>query len=364
MQDRPLKVFFNASALPPRPAGAGVYTLQLGRALAAREDIELLFAAPGPNGFEQEIRTPSGHAARTRWEQFSLAALVRDSGCDVYHGPHMWTPRLRVPSVATVHDLTFFRLPGRYTRRHRWYYRYLASTAKRAGRVIVPSAAVAGDVVRYLGYPPEKIRVIAEAPRAGLAAESEAEIERFRTAHELSGPYLLCLGTAEPGKRAVDAIRAMPRVLGSAPGTVLCLAGNPGPLSGALEREVARLGLQANVRFLGYIEDGDLPALLTGAAALVFPSLYEGFGLPPLEAMACGTPVISSDAPAMREVLGDAAAFVPLRDPEAIAREATKLLGSKDLRAELSAAGLEFVRRYSWGRAAAETADVYRELAR
>ncbi len=221
---------------------------------------------------------------------------------------------------------------------------------------------MASDVVRYLGYPPEKIRVVAEAPRTGLAPAPEAEVGALRVRLGIDGPYLLCLGTAEPGKRAVDVIRAMPAVVDSVPGTSLVLAGNPGRLSGALEREVARLGLQATVRFTGYVEEADLPSLLTGATALVFPSLYEGFGLPPLEAMACGTPVIASAVPAMSEVLSGKAIFVPPRAPGAIASEAIGLLLDAPRRAELSARALEFASRFSWERAARETIDVYREL--
>jgi glycosyltransferase involved in cell wall biosynthesis len=154
----------------------------------------------------------------------------------------------------------------------------------------------------------------------------------------------------------------MPAILEAVPGTMLALAGNPGRLSAALEREGAALGLRDQVRFLGYVPDDDLPALLSGASALVFPSLYEGFGLPPLEAMACGTPVITASAPAMTELLGGAAEFVPLRDPAAIAEAAIRFLTEPSFRADRSAAGLELANRFSWKRAAAETAEVYREI--
>jgi glycosyltransferase involved in cell wall biosynthesis len=355
-----LKVFYNASALPDRPAGAGVYTIQLARALAGSSEVELLTAVNPVHDLGVppaiSLRNP-----RPSWEIFQLSAALRSAAPDVYHGPHFFVPRTSVPSVATVHDLTFYRLPRRYDFAHRHYYRYLARTARRACRVIVPSPAVASDAVRYLGLEPAAIRVVPEAPRAGFEPASALEVEQLCARLGLESPYLLCLGTAEPGKRAIDAIRAMPAIRQRVPEAMLALAGNPGRLTAALHAEVARLGLADAVHFLGYVPDAELPALLTGATALVFPSLFEGFGLPPLEALACGTPVVASDAPAMSQFLGPGVRFVPTRDPAAIARQVAALLTDPALRADLSAAGLEFAARFSWQHTAELTVEVYRE---
>jgi len=365
MQSGPLRVFYNASALPERPAGAGVYTIELGRALAARDDLSLTVAAPRNILFGEHLQSPSGgRIARIARELRRMSGDIQRAEADVYHGPHFFTPRVSVPTVATIHDLTFYRMPKRYSRQHLAYYRYLAGTTNRANYVIVPSATVASDVVRFLGRRPESIRVIAEAPRAGYAPATQAAVSAVRERYQLPARYLLSLGTAEPGKRAVDAVRAMPAILERHPDVVLVLAGNAGRLSEPLAREAERLGVASAVRTTGYVPDEDLAALLTGAAALLFPSIYEGFGLPPLEAMACGTPVIASDAPAMSEVLAGTAILVPLRDPAALAREASKLLDSTGLSAELSARSLEHARGFSWAKAAAETVDVYREAVR
>lgn len=361
MSRRPLRILYNASAVPVQRAGAGVYALELGAALAARPSLKLSVLSPRDAGFGDHVRTPAKRVARLLWEEARLASAPELRDADIYHGTHFFTPRSKTTAVATVHDLTFFRIPRRYSRARRTHYRRLARTATRAARLIVPSAAVAADCVRFLGYPPENVRVIAEAPRAGLEPASASEVAAFRREYGIEGPYLACLGTAEPGKRAVDAIRAMPAILERRPGTTLVLVGNPGPLSGALEREVARLSLPGAVRFLGYLPDRALPAFLTGAMALIFPSLYEGFGLPPLEALACGTPVIATDAPAMSEILAGGTLFVPMRDPAAIAGAALSLFEG-DRRETLAFAGAEFVRRFTWARAAAETEAVYREL--
>jgi len=364
MHARPLRVFLNASSLPERPAGAGVYVLELAAALAAHPGVEVVVATRAPLSGTEHVAVPGGGAARHfGWELLRLGEAVERSGADVYHGTHFYTPRrLPVPRVATIHDLTFFRLARRYGFAHREYYRAIARSARWAQRVIVPSRAVATDVVRYLGLAPERIRVIPEAPRRGLGPASEDEVTALRVRLGLPGPYLLCLGTAEAGKRAVDAIRALPYLRERHPEVVVALAGNPGRLSGALDAEVARLGIADAVRFLGYVADGDLAALFTGAEALVFPSLFEGFGLPPIEAMACGTPVIAADAPAMDEVLAPAAVFVPLRDPAAIARAAYGLMDDPGWRAEVSRRSLELAGQYSWKRVAEETVAVYREL--
>jgi glycosyltransferase involved in cell wall biosynthesis len=366
MHAPPIRVFLNASSLPERPAGAGVYTLELVAALAAHPAVEVEVASPRPLGGGGHVAVPAvGPVRRFAWELRGLGEAVGRADADVYHGTHFYTPRtLPIPRVATIHDLTFFRLPKRYGFAHREYYRGIARTAQWAERIIVPSRAVATDAVRYLGLAPQRIRVIPEAPRAGLRPAPIDETAALRKRLELEHPYLLCLGTAEPGKRAVDAIRALPLVRERHPGVVLALAGNPGRLSKALAAEAARLGVADAVKFLGYVPDDDLAALFTGAEALVFPSLFEGFGLPPIEAMACGTPVIAAQTPAMDEVLAGAAIFVPLRDPGAIASAASNLMADPSRCADVSQMSLRLAATYSWKRVAEETVAVYRELAR
>lgn len=362
----PIRVFLNASSLPERPAGAGVYALELAAALAEHEGVEVTVAAPRPIAGAEHVAAPAGGPARGfAWELRGLGEAVERADANVYHGTHFYTPRrLSIPRVATIHDLTFFRLPKRYGFAHRQYYRAIARTVRWAERVIVPSRAVATDAVRYLGLAPQRIRVIPEAPRAGLRRAPADEVAALRGRLGLEERYLLCLGTAEPGKRAVDAIRALPLVRERHPGVALALAGNPGRLSNALAAEAERLGVAGAVKFLGYVPDDDLAALFTGTEALVFPSLFEGFGLPPIEAMACGTPVIATQAPAMDEVLAGAALFVPLRDPAAIARAACELLDSPVRRAEASEMSARLAAAYSWKRVAEETVAVYRELVR
>jgi glycosyltransferase involved in cell wall biosynthesis len=338
--------------------------VELAAALAARPSLEIISFAPRPlPGGDHAPIPPGPHWRRFAWQLSSLGESVADARADLLHGLHLYTPRrLPVPTVTTIHDLTFFRIPRRYPFARRWYYRLIAHTARFADRVIVPSSAVASDAIRYLRIRTERLSVIPEAPRAGLAAADPARVAALREKYGLPGPYFLCLGTAEPGKRAVDAIRALPAIRERHPGVTLALAGHPGPILEPLRREAHRLGVDGAVHFLGYVPDADLPALLTGAVALLFPSLFEGFGLPPLEAMACGTPVIATDAPAMSEVIAGAARLVPLRSPAAIAAEASRLLADPAWRAELAQRSLQHAATFSWARAAELTEAVYREV--
>ncbi|MEX2080868.1 MAG: glycosyltransferase family 1 protein, partial [Dehalococcoidia bacterium] len=309
----PLRVLYNASAVPRRPAGAGVYTVELARALAAREDIDLTVASPwkGMPG-DHQLRSPRGPAAvRTAWEFGRLPRLGAHLDSELYHGPHFTVPLgLGIPSVATVHDLTFMRLGRRYSLPHRAYYRMIAESARRATRIIVPSRAVATDMAERLTYPAANIHVVAEAARPSFApVERSAARKLVAERYGLEQDYFLMVGTLEAGKRMVDAVRAISLLPeGQARKPQLVLAGL-GPLRAGLEREARRLKVADRVLFPGYVPTRDLPAMLSGSIALLFLSLWEGFGLPPVEAMACGTPVICTVVPALNDLHQGVAIF-------------------------------------------------------
>lgn len=364
-----VKVLFNAVSVPPRPAGAGRYAVELARALAATSEVRLEVVGPPwlrAFGLDVSVEAPAtGAVARVAWELSVLPWRVRKLEYDLYHGTHFTVPSgLGRPTVATVHDLTFYLLPRRYDPPHRWYYRALAHSAARASRIIVPSSSVASEFGRRFPLARSRVRVVPEAPAPSFRPASEGEVAATLAKHGIERPYFLCVGTGEPNKRAVDALRALALLRERGKSCQLVLAGNPGRLTAALAREAARLGVEERVRFCGYVSDEDLRCLYTGAVALIFPSLIEGFGLPPLEAMACGTPVIATDAPAMNEVLRGAATFVPRRNPGAIAEACARLLGDLAQREEAAARALEHAARFTWTRTAAETLAVYHEVVR
>ncbi|OGO50734.1 MAG: hypothetical protein A2148_01680 [Chloroflexi bacterium RBG_16_68_14] len=219
-------------------------------------------------------------------------------------------------------------------------------------------------MIGRLGVPEEQVVAIPEA--AGpqfVPVEDEEALGRVRRKYRLPGRYLLSVGSLEPGKNRAGLVRAYAQLRSEGVDCPLVVAGQP---AWRFEDELAlvrQLGLDEQVRFLGYVPDDDLPALYSGAELLAFPSLYEGFGLPVLEAMACGTPVVTANVSATAEVAADAAMLVDPRDVAALAQAMGLLLSDETLRAELRARGLERAKQFSWQRTARETLCVYQQVA-
>ncbi len=272
-------------------------------------------------------------------------------------------------SVVTVHDLGYLRFPEAHPPFERWYLDWSTRfNGRAAARVLALSETTRDDLVRHYGVPPEKVRVVYPGLRDGMApVEDEGRIRDVLARYGVRQPYFLYVGTLKPRKNLLRLVRAYARFAAEEHGDgarpLLVLAGKPGWQHEALVREVERLGLAGTVVFPGYVEDADLPALYTGALAFVFPSLYEGFGLPLVEAMACGTPVVASRTSACGEVAGDAALLVDPLSEEEIAGALAQVARDADLRAALAARGRERARAFSWERAAREVLDVLTSLA-
>jgi glycosyltransferase involved in cell wall biosynthesis len=264
-----------------------------------------------------------------------------------------------------VHDVTFLLLPGRYPATRRLYMQGVTRAAVRvADAIITPSQAVRADVIERLGVSAERVVAIPEAAAPHFRpVEDEAALTTVRTKYGLPERYLLSVGSLEPGKNRARLIAAYARLRAEGAAEPIVIAGQPAwRYQGDLDL-AGRLGLRDSVRFLGYAPDEDLPALYSGASAFVFPSLYEGFGLPVLEAMACGTPVITSNVSATAEVAGDAALLVDPRDVAALTEAIARVLVDAGLRAGLRARGLERAAQFSWARTARETLLIYETVA-
>ncbi len=294
-----------------------------------------------------------GLLAHNEYERLSwggsgrLATVVRDlwwyphglpreaRGLDVLHCPTFRGPvRSRVPVVVTVHDLAVLRHPGTFNQWTRRYSRLaVPRVARAARRVIAVSEFTRGEIVELLGVPADRLRVIPNAVGEPFGREGPAA----------TGDYVLAVGTLEPRKNLAAAQQAAGRL-----GVELKVVGAQG--WGGVEVD----------GWLGRISDEELAALYRGARCLVYPSLYEGFGIPVLEAMACGTPVVTSTGGATEEVAGGAAVLVDPHDPTAIAAGIEEAVARRD---ELRARGLERAARFTWGRVAAETRAVYEEAA-
>jgi len=273
----------------------------------------------------------------------------------------LWHPRR---SVVTVHDLGFRRFPRAHRpldRRYlEWSTRY---HARAAAHLLADSQATRRDLMEAYGVPSERITVVYPGRDESLRrVEDLPTIERIKECYGIEGDYVLHLGTLHPRKNLRRLVEAF-ALLGRDAGWKLVLAGRKGWLYEPLFRRVAALGLEDRVRFIGYVPQCDLAPLLSGAHCLAFPSLYEGFGLPVLEAMACGTPVICSNTSSLPEVAGDAALLVAPEDTQAWAEGLYRLLTDAELRRSLARRGRRRARAFSWDRAARQVLRVFEEVA-
>jgi glycosyltransferase involved in cell wall biosynthesis len=307
--------------------------------------------------------------AQRLWTHGALAREVCRRRPDVLFVPAHVLPFVipvwRLPaSVVTVHDLGYRRFPAAHTHRQRWYLDWSTQwSALAATRLIAVSRATAADLTHFYATPQGKIDVIYEAaePLAGPVATAA----QVKSRYGLTRPYLLYVGTIQPRKnlaRLLYAYAKLPANDRLPPDLVL--AGGSGWLSGPLYQLATDLGLGERVRFLGYVPDADLPALYAGALAFCFPSLFEGFGLPVLEAQHYGVPVMTANNSALPEIAGDAALLVDPTDIDALADAMLRLSQDEALRQRLIAAGHENVKRFSWEKAARETLAVLLTAAR
>ena len=300
-----------------------------------------------------------------KWWMIGLPALLQISPVDVFHGTNYCIPLFApCPSVVTIHDMSLFAQsqthePANVTRGKR----RMPIMARRASMIIAPSEWTKKEIVKYLRTRPEKIRVIYEAARDAmkpvLPGQSEGVLEKY----QVRRPYLLYVGTIEPRKNLLTLIRAYDELLRTTahrPQLVLC--GGRGWLDSEVFNLARELRMEEQIRFTGYIEDADLPALYSSAKVFIYPSIYEGFGLPPLEAMACGAPVISSNASSLPEVVGEAGLMHDPGDYRALTHCIVKLFDDPAMQEYYRRAGMKQASRYSWERAARETQAVYDEV--
>lgn len=284
---------------------------------------------------------------------------------DLFHATEHLLPRFKnIKTVFTLHDLIFQFFPEYHLPLNRWFLvNAMPHFLRRADAIIAVSECTKKDAIRFYNVPSEKITVIYEGVNPALAPERNAErIAEMRAHYAKNQPFLLFVSTIEPRKNIialVDALRAL-RQRGYQ--HRLLIAGRKGWLYQSTFDHVKKTGMEALVDFLGFVPDEDLPALYAAADAFVFPSLYEGFGLPPLEAMACGAPVVCSNASSLPEVVGNAALLVDPKNVAEIVAAIERLLTDRALRDELRAKGMKQAAKFSWERAARETLGVYERV--
>lgn len=305
---------------------------------------------------------------RRLWTHLRLSMEIMTHEPDVLFVPAHVLPLIHPRrSIVTVHDLGYLHYPEAHTSSARRYLDWSTRwNALRATAVLADSEATRSDLIRSYGAVPEKIHVVYLGRDTGLTrVDDPLRLDDMRTRYGLGGRYLLYVGTLQPRKNLERVVQAFERICGLSDlaDLQLVLAGKQGWLYETLFRQVARAGLRGRVIFPGYVADEDLGALLSGAEAFVFPSLYEGFGIPVLEAGGCGVPVITSNTSSLPEVAGDAALLVDPLDVDAIADAMYRLVTDASLRAELARRGLENVKRFSWEKCARETLAILESVA-
>ncbi len=316
---------------------------------------------PAANVDVQRSRWPTGRPlVRALWEQLCQPAALRRAQVDLVHGPAFVVPLLaRCLSVVTVHDLSFLRYPQLFRPANRLYLRTLTrASLHRARRVIAVSAHAAHEITALLGVAAPKIDVVYHGIDPHFRPLPADEIAAFRARRGLPERLLLYLGTLEPRKNLVRLVEAFARL--RQPDLRLVLAGGRGWYDQEIPRRVAELGLADRVIFPGYVPPAELPLWYNAAVAFAFPSLYEGLGMPVLEAQACGTPVLTSNCSALPEAAGDAALLVDPTDVAAIADGLDRLLTDSPTHQSLRQRGLAHAAGFTWTKTAAETVAVYR----
>jgi len=331
--------------------------------LCRPDDVEALRGL-GPR-FEPLPERAGNYSVR---EQLSIPLVLARARVDLFHAPHyVVSPLTRVPFVVTIHDCIHLRFPQYLPNRAavRYARTMMASSARRSRRILTVSQASKQDIQNYLRVPADKVEVIYNALDERLATPpTEAEMTRVRQRYQLDAPFILYTGNIKPHKnldRLIEAYALMRRQ-----GVVdakLLLIGDEVSKYPNLRRLVHRYQLHPHVRFFGFVSDEMLAILYRLATVFVFPSLYEGFGLPPLEAMAAGTPVITSNVSSLPEVVGDAAVLIDPHDAGALAHAMARVIGDPALRADLVARGHQRVQAFSWQRSVARVREVYEELA-
>jgi glycosyltransferase involved in cell wall biosynthesis len=383
----PMRVLFNgASTIRPK-TGVGHTTLNLHRALTAVSPSDHFWLYPGnlvrslaARFMEPRIRRtgsisppkpkPKHFVSRQalRAARFGYAAhfqcTARLGHFDLYHEPNLVPFGVRIPTVVTIHDLSVILFPEWHpAERVKRYESAFARGAANAAHILVDSDSVRAEVIKHLGLDPLRVTTVHMGISSNFGLQTAEAIAGVKRRLELPGRYLLYVGTVEPRKNLTTLLRAYCDLPGELRNDCPLVIGGAWGWKSEPERELFESEARyRGVRYLGYIADEDLPALYGGALALLYPSFYEGFGLPPVEAMACGTTAIVSTADAVREVVGTQAIQIDPGDLSGWREAMSKAITDPDYLKPLRSGGIAHAAQFGWGRAAQTTLGVYRRI--
>lgn len=365
---RALRIMLDARATTPHFPGVARATLGLLGGLAAIEQPHSIAVLSGPGAPPASLpafadrrlrRVAAGSGALGLGQQWRLPLLAARFGADVWHAPYYVRPLWGLPpAVVTVYDVIGRIVPGALSLPARFAFEALLRVSlRRAALVITSSQSTRADLQAAYGVPAQRLRVIPLAAGSEFRPQPAATVAAVAQRYGLPGRYVLYVGSNKPHKNLPALVQAFARVRSDA---VLVIAGRWDRRYPEARDAARALGLGARVRWLPDVGDAELPALMSGALGFVFPSRYEGFGLPPLEAMQCGTAVIAAATSSLPEVVGDAGLLVP-PSAGALAEGLQRLLDDDALREQLAAAGLRRAARFSWAETARRVVEVYEQ---
>ena len=368
-----MHIAFDGTTIRPGRTGVGYYSEHLLRHLVSRADsdaITVISNRPIDTAISlpPSVRThvSAGWAPRLVWMQAHAPRLLRRLQADVVHFTNGMAPMaLSVPTVVTIHDMSLTMYPRFHPPRRVALNRpFVSVAARRADAIITVSETARRDIVRLFGIDERRVHVVHEAAAPAFRPVRDAAVlHDVRERYGLADRFVLYVGTIEPRKNLPLLLEAFARRrrAGDLPHQLVCV-GPYGWLSRDVDNQIDRLGVRDAVRFTGYVPFADLPSFYSLAEMFVFPSVYEGFGLPAIEAMACGCPVVVGAAAALAEVGGDAVHRVDPLSADSLGDVLVSLARDRDRRKAMSQRGLRRAEMFSWDRTAAETLDVYRRV--
>ena len=370
-----MRIIIDAQPLLEPLAGIGRYTRSLLKTLTeidSENDYFLYYGASlrqaranlphfdNPNFHNKLIKFP-GKIFRLLTEKlpvFPVGSFLREY--DVYHGLNYYVPNLSFPSIVNIYDLSCMLFPHCFTRQRLRDIGYkMKVSVKRAGKIITGSQSTKADIVNFLNVGEEKIEVTWFGVEEIFHPVDDEKLLFFRKKYGLPERFILFVGTIEPRKNILNLVRAFHKLDRD---MSLVIAGRKGWLFEEIFKEVERLNLGERIIFLDHIAESDLPLLYNAASVFVYPSLYEGFGFPPLEAMACGVPVITSNKSSLPEIVGEAGILINPEDAGEIREAIITVLDDDSLKREMIRKGLGRAKRFSWKTCAKETLRLYREV--
>ena len=378
MKDKLMQVAFNATALLSPLTGIGQYAHHLALGLQQLGDVNANFFYG--SGWSAEVRTkplpsvttiktlvrrllPNSYGVARAIQQHQFSKGARRTRYDIYHEPNFLAYRFEGPSAITVHDLSWIRFPEMHpVERVRAMDKYFQPGLERASLILTDSEFVKHELMDVFGVKPERIRPVLLGVEALFYPRSADETRAVLDAHGLvHGQYILAVGTLEPRKNLAVALRAFMQL---APALrqrfPLVLVGMKGWHTSALEQQIAPLIAAGEIRQLGYLPREDLAKIIAGATTLIYPSIYEGFGLPPLEAMACGVPVITSNVSSIPEVVGETGLMLDPQDVDGFARGMETLLTAPEVREAMARKALARSAQFTWASCVSQTVEAYR----